>query len=125
LLTGWVAGRKASKLTIAGLPEAGLATLADIFGSSPSDIRQYLVRWQLHDWQADVYSLGAYTYVPRGAIQASDELAVPVEGTLFFAGEHTDTSGHWGTVHAALRSGYRAAAQVLGAHPSPKTVADG
>ena len=112
LLTGWVAGRKAGKLTIAGLPEAGLVTLADILGSSPSDIRQYLVRWHLHDWQADVHSLGAYTYVPRGAIQASDELSVPVEGTLFFAGEHTDTSGHWGTVHAALRSGYRAAAQV-------------
>jgi monoamine oxidase len=119
LLTGWVAGRKAGKLTIAVLPEAGLATLADILGSSPSDIRQYLVRWHLHDWQADVCSLGAYTYVPRGAIQASDELSVPVDGTLFFAGEHTDTSGHWGTVHAALRSGYRAAAQVLTAHPSP------
>ena len=80
LLTGWVAGRKAGKLTIAGLPETGLATLAGIFGSSPSDIRQYLVRWHLHDWQADVRSLGAYTYVPRGAIQASDELSVPVEG---------------------------------------------
>jgi monoamine oxidase len=36
-----------------------------------------------------------------------------VESTLFFAGEHTDTSGHWGTVHGALRSGYRAAKQVL------------
>ncbi len=33
--------------------------------------------------------------------------------TLFFAGEHTDTSGHWGTVHGALRSGYRAAQQLL------------
>ena len=125
LLTGWVAGRKAGKLTIAGLPESGLTTLAGILGSTPSDIRQYLVRWHLHDWQADVHSLGAYTYVPRGAIQASDELSVPVEGTLFFAGEHTDTSGHWGTVHAALRSGYRAAAQVL-ANPSvTRTVGDG
>jgi monoamine oxidase len=37
---------------------------------------------------------------------------VPVEKTLFFAGEHTDTSGHWGTVHGALRSGYRVAEQV-------------
>jgi monoamine oxidase len=125
LLTGWVAGRKASKVTVAGLPGAGLVTLADILGSSPSDIRQYLVRWHLHDWQADVHSLGAYSYVPRGAIQASEELSVPVEETLFFAGEHTDTSGHWGTVHAALRSGYRAAAQVLASPSVTKTVAQG
>ena len=34
--------------------------------------------------------------------------------TLFFAGEHTDTTGHWGTVHAAMRSGQGAAQQVHG-----------
>jgi len=36
----------------------------------------------------------------------------PVQDTLYFAGEHTDVSGHWGTVHGALRSGLRAAAQL-------------
>jgi monoamine oxidase len=36
-----------------------------------------------------------------------------VAETLYFAGEHTDTTGHWGTVHGALRSGLRAAAQIL------------
>jgi monoamine oxidase len=41
-------------------------------------------------------------------------MAEPQSATLFFAGEHTDVTGHWGTVHAALRSGLRAAAQVLG-----------
>jgi len=33
--------------------------------------------------------------------------------SLFFAGEHTDTTGHWGTVHAAMRSGLRAAKQII------------
>jgi len=42
-------------------------------------------------------------------------LVRPVEDTLFFAGEHTDTTGHWGTVHAAMRSGIRAAGQILAA----------
>ena len=37
----------------------------------------------------------------------------PVAKTLYFAGEHTDITGHWGTVHAAMRSGLRAAAQIL------------
>ena len=90
-----------------------LGTLATFLNSSPSDLRRHLLRSHLHDWQLDPHSLGAYTYVPKGAIDASDELSVPVEATLFFAGEHTDTSGHWGTVHGALRSGYRAARQVL------------
>lgn len=35
--------------------------------------------------------------------------------TLFFAGEHTDVSGHWGTVHGALESGHAAARRVLAA----------
>ena len=111
MLTGWVAGRKAGKLNLAELPETGLTTLAGILGI---DVRKHLLRWHQHDWEIDPHSRGAYTYVPRGAIHASDELSVPVAETLFFAGEHTDTSGHWGTVHGALRSGYRVAEQVLG-----------
>jgi monoamine oxidase len=113
MLTGWVAGRKAATLDQGTLPETGLATLAAMLYRSPQDLRSKLLRWHHHDWKTDPYSLGSYTYVPRGAVHASDALSEPVEGTLFFAGEHTDTSGHWGTVHGALRSGYRAAAQVL------------
>jgi len=112
-LTGWVAGRRADQLNLAELPETGLAALAGLLGSDLPELRKHLLRWHQHDWKNDVYSLGSYTYVPRGAIHASDELSVPVEKTLFFAGEHTDTSGHWGTVHGALRSAYRAADQVM------------
>jgi monoamine oxidase len=113
LLTGWMAGRRVRKAQMNKLPEIGLETLAAFLQSTPSALRRHLLRCHLHDWQLDPHTLGAYTYVPKGAIHASDELSVPVEKTLFFAGEHTDTSGHWGTVHGALRSGYRAARQVL------------
>jgi monoamine oxidase len=110
MLTGWIAGCKLTELRTSNLPQAGLTTLSKILGTDP---RRHMLRLYHHDWQADAHSLGAYSYVPRGAIHASDELTLPVESTLFFAGEHTDTSGHWGTVHGALRSGYRAAKQVL------------
>ena len=40
-------------------------------------------------------------------------MTIPADDTLYFAGEHTDTTGHWGTVHAAIRSGLRAAQQIL------------
>jgi monoamine oxidase len=112
-LTGWIAGRKAKRLEMDLLPELGLETLSVMLGSPLHDVKRHLLRWHMHDWQTDPYSLGAYSYVPRGAIDASDQLSQPVAQTLFFAGEHTDTSGHWGTVHGALRSGYRAARQVL------------
>jgi monoamine oxidase len=116
-LTGWVAGGKASHLEITGLPESGMATLAGVLGIPVEQVKKHLVRWGQHNWQADTHTLGAYTYVPKGAINVSDELSVPVEGTLYFAGEHTDTTGHWGTVHGALRSGYRAAEQLLASQP--------
>jgi monoamine oxidase len=112
-LTGWTAGRKAKKLEMDLLPETGLETLSVMLGSTVHEVRKHLLRWHMHDWHIDSHSLGAYTYVPRGAVDASDQLSQPVEQTLFFAGEHTDTSGHWGTVHGALRSGYRAARQLL------------
>ena len=66
-----------------------------------------------HDWQRDPYALGAYSYVATGGLDASRQMSQPVEQTLFFAGEHTDITGHWGTVHAAMRSGLRAAQQIL------------
>ena len=117
-LTGWLAGPRALRVPIgAPLPSGGalkdqaLATLATIF--KRNDLPALLTSFHTHDWQSDPYSLGAYSYAPAGALGASDDLAVPVENTLYFAGEHTDTTGHWGTVHAALRSGLRAASQIL------------
>jgi monoamine oxidase len=114
-ITGWIAGRKAKALEVGLLPERGLATLSDILGRPVSEVKEQLLRGHTHDWQTDPYSLGAYSYVAVGGINSSDRLSIPVESTLFFAGEHTDTTGHWGTVHGALRSGYRAAQQLLSA----------
>jgi monoamine oxidase len=86
-----------------------LATLKRIVGvpSMPSH------RAWFHDWQADPYSRGAYSYVPAGALPARRALADPVEDTLYFAGEATDLLGYGGTVHGAIASGRRAARQIL------------
>ena len=40
-------------------------------------------------------------------------LAAPIEDTLFFAGEATNTDGHTGTVHGAIATGRRAAREIL------------
>jgi predicted NAD/FAD-dependent oxidoreductase len=113
MVTGWIAGRKLLKHDVHALPEKGLITLAAMVGGPLQQVRNRMMRWSTHDWQVDRYSMGAYSYAGVGGARASEELAAPVESTLFFAGEHTDVSGHWGTVHGALRSGYRAAKQVV------------
>jgi monoamine oxidase len=122
MLTAWVGGPKAKELrrTLAAdgdplaLPRRCLATLARVFEVSFAELQGLLIGWHEHDWSADPYSLGAYSYVPVGALDAPAKLAAPVEETLYFAGEHTDTTGHWGTVHAAIGTGTRAAEQMLG-----------
>jgi len=115
-LTGWVGGPKALDAASANdddFAQAGVRSLSKIFSMAETELHALLISWHTHDWQRDPLSLGAYSYAPKGAVDASDAMAEPVAETLYFAGEHTDTTGHWGTVHGALRSGLRAAKQVL------------
>ena len=120
VITAWAGGPRAGLLLklitadgdASALRDQCLATLAKIFALPLSDIRQMLSSWHVHDWQRDEYTRGAYSYVQVGALDAPDKMRIPVEDTLYFAGEHTDASGHWGTVHAALATGLEAADRI-------------
>ena len=118
LLTAWAGGPQAASLLALG-PEAQTqavcASLAVALGLGSETVREALVGAHMFDWQIHPYTKGSYSWVPVGGLEASRQMAKPVERTLFFAGEHTDLTGHWGTVHAALGSGVRAAKQVLDA----------
>jgi len=50
-----------------------------------------------------------------GGLDAPAALAAPLDGRLFFAGEATDTAGDPGTVHGAMATGARAAAEIVAA----------
>jgi hypothetical protein len=50
-----------------------------------------------HDWQADPFASGAYSYVPAKLKDAREHLAAPVDETLFFAGETAEVDGHSAT----------------------------
>ena len=68
----------------------------------------------VHNWQHDAFSRGAYSYVSVGHHEtARSSLARPLDDTLFFAGEATDTEGEAATVAGALQSGVRAAKEVM------------
>jgi monoamine oxidase len=117
-ITGWVGGPRSSMLAELNqhqLAHRACASLAQIFNVDERKIAGLLEGCYSHDWRLDRYALGAYSYVGVGGFEASRQMTHPVANTLFFAGEHTDVTGHWGTVHAAMRSGLRAAEQVLSA----------
>jgi monoamine oxidase len=66
------------------------------------------------DWQDDPWSYGSYAYMTVGSTTSDhDDLATPIGGVLHLAGEATWTDDP-ATVTAALHSGQRAAANVLG-----------
>lgn len=116
LLVGWSPGWHTAKLrarSTASLISAALGSLSKILDVPKVKLRKNLAHGHIHDWQADPFSLGAYSYVKRGGEPAQRELASPVGNTLFFAGEATVTDGTNGTVHGALTSGSRVAREVL------------
>lgn len=111
LLTAWAGGPKAAKLTGKSeklLLSRALESVRSVLGNieQPQAVL-------IHDWQADPFARGGYSYVKVGGTGAREELAAPLEETLYFAGEATDTEQS-GTVGGALASGIRAANEILG-----------
>jgi monoamine oxidase len=88
--------------------ECAVKSVRQLFGSQ-LDVMDLLEETRFHDWTRDPRSRGAYSYVNAGGESARIELAKPVDGCLFFAGEATDDSGEATTVAGAISSGERAA----------------
>jgi monoamine oxidase len=116
MLTGWTGGPGAWSVLTGGeaaVVRAASETLSRIFNVQAARIRESLAGYWFHDWTADMFARGAYSYTPAGAIEARRELGRSVEDTVFFAGEATNVDGNEGTVHGAIASGRQAAAKVL------------
>lgn len=114
LVTGWAGGHAADRLLAEGhIIDRGIDSLASILGVPRRRVASKLDAAHTHDWQADPFSRGAYSYAGVGGSNAYRALAKPVANTLFFAGEAT--SDQTGTVAGAIASGRRAARQILGA----------
>ena len=121
LLVGWVGGPRAEKLSLEDdqfLLNAALESLAHIFGRPRQELEELLEESYAHNWRRDPFSRGAYSYIAVGGVEAPAQLAQPVAGTLFFAGEAANTEGHGGTVHGAIASGIHAAHEIMKASES-------
>lgn len=115
VLTGWAGGHAADALLAEGsnaLADRALDSMSRAFRIRRRRLDELLRATWTHDWQADPFARGAYSYAGVGGRGAHQALARPVEGTLFFAGEAT-SADQTGTVAGAVDSGRRAAKQVL------------
>ena len=120
LLVGWIAGRRAEAFAARHrTPEARLRAalhgLARALGVGADAVTAAVEDARVFDWAADPWARGAYSWIPVGALDAPAALAMPLAGRLFFAGEATDLVGDPGTVHGAMTTGERAAAQIVAA----------
>jgi monoamine oxidase len=73
----------------------------------------------MYAWAGDPFAIGCYSAWDNISWDRHDVFARPV-GRVAFAGEHTAGPSHHGTMNGALRSGVRAAQQIL-AMPSIRT----
>jgi monoamine oxidase len=116
VITGWapfLAGRRLSGKDQSFVTHRAVETLSRLMGVDADTVEKMFQGSYFHDWQSDPFSRGAYSYGKVGAVDAQRALAAPIENTLFFAGEATDSTGNNGTVHGAIASGHRAAHEIL------------
>ena len=116
ILVGWSGGPPAEELSVNSedaILDAAMESLANALKIHSSSLEPRLTAAFVYNWQTDPFSLGAYSFVPKGAMTAPARLAEPVAHTLFFAGEATNTDGRSATVHGAIATGHRAAGELL------------
>ena len=121
ILDAFVVGREARRRAALPAEDIREQTLQELRDLVPSRTRVGRVdgfacsRWPVHP-----FVRGGYSFLPPGGrLHHRQDLAAPVDGVLFFAGEATHAGGESATVHGAIETGYRAAAEVIGSlrHP--------
>lgn len=115
VLCAWAAGPNAASLagTDAATLTPPLIESLDLMFGGRARARSQLRGLRYHDWQADPFARGAYSYVLAGHGDARRKLARPVERTLFFAGEASNHEGEAATVGGAIHTGTRAAREAM------------
>ena len=115
VLTGYVGAVAAEQLLAEEPPsrlERSLVALSEVLAVPRRELEDQLDASASHDWRADPFARGAYSYIGVSGNGAPRALGRPVDRTLFFAGEATN-GAEIGTVAGALSSGRRAAREVL------------
>lgn len=115
VLVGWTGGPAAAEMT--GMTTSAIfknarRSLATLLGCTEKRLAPLIAEYRTHDWTADPFTRGAYSFSVAGREDAPVKLGRPVANTVFFAGEATADPLELGTVHGAVSSGERAANEI-------------
>jgi monoamine oxidase len=114
VIEAYFAGKLARELEESGEAaffDFALSELTGLFGRS---FARRVKPVGLHMWGKDPFARGSYSYAVPGKSDCRGELAEPVDGRLFFAGEACSRHD-FSTAHGAYRTGIRAAEQAAAA----------
>jgi monoamine oxidase len=112
VVDGYFGGKFARALENEGAGALTAFAIEQICSALGHDMRKRLHPIAESAWARDPYALGAYSYGGEGAQAARAQLAAPIDGKLFFAGEHCSDLD-FSTAHGAYRSGVAAAREVI------------
>jgi monoamine oxidase len=107
ILTGWLGGPKTARFNDADddtVMQQAIQSLSNIFSMPVNEIRSLITASHVARWQANPWSLGAYSYNKLFTTDARALLNKPVQDTLYFAGEGLYDGINGGTVEAAFQS---------------------
>ncbi len=114
ILCCYITAERAAQLD--AIPEAnalqlGLDEISHLLGRP--DLPAACLAARRISWANEPYTRGGYAHLPPAAADARPLLAQPEGDLLFFAGEATAYDTNPQTVHGAIESGWRAAAEIL------------
>ncbi|MSO76129.1 MAG: FAD-dependent oxidoreductase [Alphaproteobacteria bacterium] len=112
MASGYVGGAFCGELERAGeaaMVEHALAALQSVYGG---DIRRHVGASLVSSWESDPWIRGAYSSAKPGQAHRRVDLARPIDGRLFFAGEAASPD-FFSTGHGAYLSGVAAAEAAL------------
>ncbi|HWI90606.1 MAG TPA: NAD(P)/FAD-dependent oxidoreductase [Flavisolibacter sp.] len=116
MLTGWSGGPHAEELKDLSNEEIllkAIQSLSEIFSIDKTLLQQKLKGWHVANWVNDPYSCGGYSYEVVNGSNYKQIIKIPIENTIFFAGEGLIDGPEIGTVEAALSSGRETAFQMI------------
>jgi monoamine oxidase len=112
MIDGYFGGPFARALENEGDGAFAAFAIEQICGALGNAMRKRLTPIIESAWARDPYALGSYSYGSPGAQAARATLAAPVDGRLFFAGEHC-SEFDFSTAHGAYRTGVAAAQDAI------------
>jgi len=123
LLTGWLGGPNATKKIFepdSSLLQAALLSLSSIFRIPPAMLKEELTNYRIINWLNQPNIKGGYSYNTLHSEKAKEILILPVNNTIYFAGEAISRNESQGTVESALQSGHDTAKMLIGHYQSEK-----